>query len=250
VYAVFVASAESGVTDSYLSVRRNTAFQSAYGEGDAERTVAAQDLHALYEAASAVPHDFVLVLVNARRYGGSAWFGGPAVVAIDSASAKYLVLHEFAHVIGGLADEYYIPSEDGPPFRGNVEPWNPNVTISGAGEKWTALAPDGHVRRETWNKRRYEKYFASYVQRYAKLREAHENELVLEQFMQAGSRQQTALLTTAADQHRIGLFEGANGYGKGIFRAQVDCIMFSLQTRSFCAACTSAIERMIREHTV
>jgi hypothetical protein len=34
-----------------------------------------------------------------------------------------------------------------------------------------------------------------------------------------------------------------------MFRAEVDCIMFSLQTRYFCSACAAAIERMIGAHT-
>ena len=46
----------------------------------------------------------------------------------------------------------------------------------------------------------------------------------------------------------VGAFEGANGYAKGMFRSEVNCIMFSLQTDYFCAACTSAIERMIAWH--
>ena len=49
-------------------------------------------------------------------------------------------------------------------------------------------------------------------------------------------------------ERKVGIFEGANGYAKGVFRSEVDCIMFSLQTDYFCAACSAAIERMIDEH--
>jgi hypothetical protein len=248
VHAVFVASAESGATDAYLGVHRHTALGCAYGSDESERTLAVQDIPALYEAASAVPYDFLLVLVNARRYGGSAWFGGPATVAIDSAAARYLVLHEFAHVIGGLAEEYYIPVADGPRYHGNVEPWNSNVTISATGEKWRALVPEGRVEREVWNKAEYENYFAGYVARYSRLRASHLDERLIERFMQVESRRQAMLLAKTSHAGHIGLFEGANGYGKGVFRSQIDCIMFSLQTRSFCAACRSAIDRMIRQH--
>jgi hypothetical protein len=248
VHAVFVASAESGATDAYLGVHRHTAFGCAYGSAESERTLAVRDIPALYEAASAVPYDFVLVLVNARRYGGSAWFGGPATVAIDSAAARYLVLHEFAHVIGGLAEEYYIPAADGPRYRGNLEPWNPNVTTAATGEKWGTLVSGGRVEREAWNKAEYEKYFAGYVERYSRLRASHADERLVERFMQVESRRQETLLAKTAHPGRIGLFEGANGYGTGVFRSQIDCIMFSLQTRSFCIACRSAIDRMIRQH--
>ena len=65
--------------------------------------------------------------------------------------------------------------------------------------------------------------------------------------MQAESRRQAALL--AKNDPGTGLFEGANGYAKSVFRSGVDCIMFSLQTKRFCAACTAAINRAIDYHS-
>jgi hypothetical protein len=249
VHALFVPGGESGATDRYLGIRKDTAFRTAYGGGEAERTLAVGDTHTLYEAASVVSHDFLLVIVNARRYGGSAYFGGPAVVAIDSAAAKYLVLHEFAHVIGGLADEYYIPAGDGPAYRGNVEPWHPNVTIAPDAAKWRALLSPGEGEPRSWNKAEYDQYFANYVKRYSRLRASNADEAVVEKFMTVESARQAALLAKNTAPRRIGVFEGANGYAKRMFRSEVNCIMFSLQTEYFCAACTSAIERMIAEHT-
>ena len=248
VHAVFTPSAESGATDAYLGIRRDTAFGATYGSGIAERTLAVTDNHALYEAAAAVPYDFLLVLVNARRYGGSAFFGGPAAVAIDNAAARYLVLHEFAHVIGGLADEYYVPAGEGPMYRGNVEPWHPNVTLSAAGAKWQAPGARGSVAPATWNKREYDKYFAGYVKRYERLRASNVDEAVVEKFMATESARQAALLAKNTASRRVGAFEGANGYATGMFRSEADCIMFSLQTDYFCHACTYAIEQMIAEH--
>jgi hypothetical protein len=64
---------------------------------------------------------------------------------------------------------------------------------------------------------------------------------------QAGERSRE-LLAKNGNVRGIGWFEGANGYGKGAFRAEVDCIMFSFQTRYFCSACSAAIERMIDAH--
>ena len=245
VYAIFAASAEGGVTDPYLELRKDTVLRCAYLAGEAERTLVVKDNHALREIASAVPYDFLLVLANARRYGGSAVFGGPAVVAIDSGAARYLVLHEFAHVIGGLAEEYYVPSAQGPTYSGNVEPWNPNVTISAGNAKWRDLLSEPGPRPAPWNKAEYERYFSDYVRRYFRLRAARVDETVIERFMQAESRRQAALLARNADTRRVGLFEGAHGYAKGAYRSEVNCIMFSLQTEYFCKACSMAIERMI-----
>jgi hypothetical protein len=247
VHSVFAASAESGVTDSYLGLKKDTAVRCAYGSGEAERTLVAEDNRALREIASAVPYDFLLILANARRYGGSAYFGGPAVVAIDSAAARYLVIHELAHAMAGLADEYYIAVADGPAYRGNIEPWQPNVTIVPERAKWSNLLAEA-PRPTPWNKTEYDRRFAAYVQRYNRLREAGAGEAVVEKLMQEEKARQAALLARNGNPRRPGCFEGANGYARGMFRSGVDCIMFSLQTQYFCPACAAAVERTIDEH--
>ena len=245
--SVFAPSAESGVTDSYLGLKKDTALRCAYGSAAAERTLVAEDNRAVREIASAVPYDFLLILANARRYGGSAYFGGPAVVAIDSARARYLVIHELAHAMAGLADEYYIPVADGPAYRADIEPWQPNVTIAPERAKWRNLLA-GAPRPTSWNKTEYDRRFAVYVRRYERLREAGAGEVVIEKLMQEESARQAALLAQNGDPRRPGCFEGANGYARGMFRSGVDCIMFSLQTEYFCPACSVAMERTIDEH--
>jgi hypothetical protein len=247
VRSVFAPSAESGVSDAYLGQNKNTVLRCAYGSGEAERTLVAKDNAAVREIASAVAYDFLLILANARRYGGSAYFGGPAVVAIDSAAAPYLVIHEFAHVLAGLADEYYVPVADGPVYRGTIEPWQPNVTAVPPRAKWRELLDDAPCP-STWNKVEYDRRFATYVQRYQALREAGVGETAIDQLMQQESARQAALLARNGHLRRPGCFEGANGYARGMFRSGVDCIMFSLQTQFFCPACTAALERAIDEH--
>ena len=248
VYSVFAPSAESGVTDPYLGLKKDTVLRCAYYGGGSERALAGGNNDVVREVASAVPYDFLLILANARRYGGGAHFGGPAAVAIDSAAARYLVIHEFAHVIGGLADEYYIPAAHGPTFIGNLEPWHPNVTISPDRGKWRDLLSEPVLRPTPWNKAEYQRYFANYVRRYNALRGAGAAEAEIEKLMAEEGKRQAALLAKSGNLRRVGYFEGANGYAKGAYRAGVSCIMFSLQTEYFCGACAAAIERMMDEH--
>jgi hypothetical protein len=242
VHAVFTASAESGITDPYLKRRRNTAFGCEYGSGAAERTLHVANERALREVASAVPYDALLVLAKSRRYGGSAYYTGPAVVAIDSARSRYLVVHELAHAIAGLADEYYLPSADGPAYRGNVEPWHPNVTTAERHSKWRVTQPGPSA----WNKAAYDERFANYVKRYDALRAARADEALVEKLMENEAPRQRTLLANEA--RRIGLYEGANGYSKGMYRSERDCIMFSLQSDYYCSACVAAIDRAIDAH--
>jgi len=43
----------------------------------------------------------------------------------------------------------------------------------------------------------------------------------------------------------VGAFEGAGYQAKGLYRPQVDCIMFSRNPDGYCRVCAEAIERMI-----
>ena len=61
---------------------------------------------------------------------------------------------------------------------------------------------------------------------------------------------QTAPLT-AAERHRgqVGAFEGSMYEAKGLYRPEVDCIMFSRNPTTFCRVCERALERTIRLYT-
>jgi len=45
---------------------------------------------------------------------------------------------------------------------------------------------------------------------------------------------------------RVGAFEGGGYEAKGLYRPEVDCIMFTRNPTSFCKVCERAIERVIR----
>ncbi|HET7158130.1 MAG TPA: M64 family metallopeptidase, partial [Burkholderiales bacterium] len=99
-----------------------------------------------------------------------------------------------------------------------------------------------------WNQATYDRHFAEYVRRYAALRNARADERSIEQLMKTEALRQTELLAKNKSLRTVGLFEGAHGYATGIYRSEVDCIMFSLQSDYFCSACSQAIARMISAH--
>lgn len=45
---------------------------------------------------------------------------------------------------------------------------------------------------------------------------------------------------------KTGAFEGASYQAKGLYRPEVDCIMFSQNRGEFCRVCTRAIQRAIQ----
>lgn len=95
--------------------------------------------------ASNAPYDFVGILVNDEQYGGGGIFNQQSTVAAGNPQAAYVFVHELAHNLAGLADEYVgnVTYETG--TRQTVEPWEPNVTalLDPAQLKWRDLVEPG-----------------------------------------------------------------------------------------------------------
>jgi hypothetical protein len=111
-----------------------------------ERYALTYDNRALRNLAAAAPYDIVEVLINETRYGGGGVFNQQSTVAASNESAEYVFIHELAHNLAGLADEYVgtVTYETGAAEQ--VEPWEPNITAlhDPAVLKWRDL-----VQRDT-----------------------------------------------------------------------------------------------------
>jgi len=114
IYAMSVDSNESGVSrdceiyaeaDNYM---KDTYFGTSFWCGGMQRlvSVSASGLMRLNSIMRyALPNaDFAGLLVNSDRYGGS---GGTYCTCSLNESAKEIFIHEIAHTIADLADEYY-----------------------------------------------------------------------------------------------------------------------------------------------
>ncbi len=79
-------------------------------------------------AAAAAPYDVLEILVNNAQYGGGGIFNVQSTVAVDGQRAEYVFVHELAHNLAGLGDEYVgnVTYQTGAPDR--PEPWEPNLT--------------------------------------------------------------------------------------------------------------------------
>ena len=93
-----------------------------------ERYALSSDNRALRDIAAAAPYDVVEILANERKYGGGGIFNQQSTVAAANESSEYVFIHELAHNLAGLADEYVgnVTYETGAPLK--VEPWEPNIT--------------------------------------------------------------------------------------------------------------------------
>lgn len=124
VYLVGAISNESGADKPPEGVYRDTIFDSTYYCAGIERLLVSDYGKVTSYVAARVPtFDYIIVLVNDTKYGGS---GGYLAVASLHSESQYLVRHELAHSYADLHDEYVSYGE---PYTGD-EPYEPNVTIN------------------------------------------------------------------------------------------------------------------------
>jgi len=102
IHSVMESSIDSGIDDDFSLDVRNTAFDSGYFCQGLQRLICANTAKVFDVALDEYPNlDQIVLLVNDNRFGGS---GGS--VAIASADAPEIAIHEMGHSIAGLADEY------------------------------------------------------------------------------------------------------------------------------------------------
>ena len=110
-----------------------------------ERYALTYDNRTLRNTAAAAPYDVVEVLLNETKYGGGGIFNQQSTVAAANESAAYVFIHELAHNLAGLGDEYVgsVTYETGAPVK--LEPWEPNITalLDPSALKWRDLVEPG-----------------------------------------------------------------------------------------------------------
>ena len=236
----------SGVNRPRTRDDRRTLTGVQYNIFDSERYVLTLDDHRMRDVASSAPYDFIEILVNEKQYGGGGIFNDQATSCVDSAFAEYIFVHEFGHHFAALADEYYTSPVSYATSGGaaeHPEPWEPNVTADGAHPKW---AVDKGVPLPTpWDKETYETHSREVQKERARIRAANEPEPVMDKLFTEQRAWETKFLGTQTHAGKAGAFEGAAYEPRGLYRPEVDCIMFTRDEVGFCRVCRKAIERII-----
>ncbi len=252
VRAVFTPSGHSGIAHPRTGVFHDTPLGARYNTFDSERYVLSLEDSDWRDAAAAVPYDFVLILVNARTYGGGGIYGLYSTAAADSAFAPYLVIHEFGHHFAGLGDEYYTSSVAYEDFTGGrVEPWEPNITALDDPKtlKWRDLVAEGTPLPTPWTKEEFEKHSLEIQAKRRELRAAGAPEEEIETLFENERVLFTRMLGEQEHSRKVGAFEGAMYEMKGLYRPAIDCIMFTRDEVGFCPVCSRAIQAVIDMHS-
>ena len=242
-------SARSGVHRPNAGESRRTPVSAEYNIFDSERYILTLDNRALRDAAASAPYEFLEILVNERTYGGGGIFNDQATSSVDSAFAEYVFVHEFGHHFAALADEYYtsdVAYETGGAER-KPEPWEPNITAlhDPATLKWRDLVAPRTPVPTPWPKAAFEKHSRAIQERRRAIRTRNAPEEEMDALFREQRAFEEELLKTAKYAGAVGAFEGASYEPRGLYRPEVDCIMFTRDRVGFCAVCRRAIGTII-----
>ncbi|HSL21739.1 MAG TPA: M64 family metallopeptidase [Vicinamibacterales bacterium] len=248
VRAVDLASSESGIHRTRGNAPRRTPLSMEFNIFDVERYALTFDNRRMRDIASAAPYEFIEILGNDRTYGGGGIFNDHATATVDSAYSVYVFIHEFAHHFAALADEYYtsdVAYETG--AARHPEPWEPNVTAmhDAAALKWRDLVAAGTPLPTPWDKGAYEQKSRDFQERRRKLRERGAPETEMNALFREQENWEKAFLSGEKYAGMVGAFEGAAYEVNGLYRPELDCIMFTRNPVGFCRVCRRGIERII-----
>ena len=141
---------ETPSVDSCMSVpRRNewrsTAFGSQFDTFYSDRYLTSGNVFDIFDAAEHVPFEHLIILANSDVYGGGGIYNAYTLTTTGHDKFRPVVVHEFGHSFGGLADEYFYDGdvmEDSYPT--DVEPWEPNITtLVDFDSKWEPMLKKG-----------------------------------------------------------------------------------------------------------
>ena len=247
VWGLCPPAAEAGISRPSTGVQRATAVGTTYDAFRSERYVLTFENRQLREVAAHAPYEAIAILVNGETYGGGGIYNLYSTVAVDSAWADYLFVHEFGHHFAALADEYYTSPVAYGPVSEVVEPWEPNVTalLDREALKWRHLVARSTPVPTPWPKSEFEAFQRDVQARRRQIRAERRAETEMDALFRDEQAHATRMFARARHRDAVGAFRGANYDAQAYYRPQLDCIMFTRNEVPFCRVCEAALERVI-----
>lgn len=215
--AIALPSEDSGVSVPGEGVWKKTALGSHFDTFYMDRYLTTLRLRQMHDRLCGIPYEHIVILANTDTYGGGGIYNSYTLTTAHHPSFKPVVVHEFGHSFGALADEYYYDDQFVEYYYPDCEPWEQNITtLFDFESKWDDMLPKRvsiptpPVEGNIW-------------------KSFHEG-------------------TDPASV--IGVYEGAGYQSKGVYRPFPDCRMKTNAAEGFCPVCQRAIARIIEFQTV
>lgn len=144
IVAVKSPSLESGTSTPSKGVWKNTVLGSHFDTFYSNRYLTTLNIKSLHDVLAGIPYEHIIILVNTDEYGGGGILNSYVLSMTHNKHFKPVVVHEFGHSFGGLADEYAYESEQIPMYHKDVEPWEKNITtLKDFHGKWEGMIEKG-----------------------------------------------------------------------------------------------------------
>lgn len=141
--AVMPPSQESGVSIPHDGKWFKTPLSSHYDTFYMDRYLTTPDVRGLYDLVTGIPCEHFIILANTPQYGGGGIYNSYTLASALCPSHRYeVIVHEFGHSFGGLADEYAYDDMYESFYPADTEPWEQNITtLHNFASKWKDMLP-------------------------------------------------------------------------------------------------------------
>ena len=129
VVAVASPSTDSGVSVPRLNEWKHTAFGSHFSTFYSDRYLTTSRVKAIHDALAGIPYEHIIILANTEEYGGGGIYNSYTLTTAHHPMFRPVVVHEFGHSFGGLADEYFYDNDVMTyTYPLDIEPWEQNIS--------------------------------------------------------------------------------------------------------------------------
>lgn len=214
--AIALPSEDSGVSVPGEGVWKKTALGSHFNTFYMDRYLTTLRLRQMHDRLCGIPYEHIVILANTETYGGGGIYNSYTLTTAHHSAFEPVVVHEFGHSFGALADEYYYDDQFVEYYYPDCEPWEQNITtLYDFDSKWDDMLPKRisiptpPAEGDIW-------------------KSFHDG---------------------TDPSSLIGVYEGAGYQSKGVYRPFPDCRMKTNAAEGFCPVCQRAIARIIEFQT-
>ena len=144
IVAVESVSEDSGVSIPREGVWKTTAVSSHFDTFYSARYLTTRSVKQIHNWLAGIPYEHIIILANTDTYGGGGIYNSYTLTTAHHSMFEPVVVHEFGHSFGGLADEYAYEEEPSPLYPYEVEPWEQNITtLVDFDSKWKDMIEEG-----------------------------------------------------------------------------------------------------------
>ncbi len=214
---VDTVSEDSGVSEPLKGEWRTTAVASHFSTFYSDRYLTTERVFQIHNLLGGIPYEHIIILANTPTYGGGGIFNSYTLTTAHHSAFRPVVVHEFGHSFGGLADEYFYDFDDvlDESYDTGVEPWEPNITtLVDFPSKWQDMLPEGTPVPTP-----------------------------------GGHYDTDALDNTQEGIDKIGVYEGGGYMLHGVYRPADNCRMRTNAAEGFCPVCRRALSNLIDFYT-